>query len=115
MKLRKMEFHPVGDAIWLDYDPEAVLGADSKIVLPGNVKMPPFVICGVLAVGPEVKQVRRGERVIVNSGQVMKIVVEREDNYFAKEAMCVAVVREMEFGKVAGGVVDFGSKPDSTN
>lgn len=91
MKLLTKSFVPVGEAIWLHYE-----APKSNIILPHNAKLPPFFECEVLEVGPEVKEVKKGDRVIVNSVAITTIKLDGTDYFFTKQAQVVAVVRGLE-------------------
>ena len=97
MKLKTRNYVPVDTTLWLDYDAEDALG-DSKLVLPGNAKLPPFVKCEVLAAGPQCKQVKAGDTVLINSVSITRIKLAGEpDTFFTKEPQVVAVIGEMSF------------------
>lgn len=93
MVLKTKTYEPVGDAIWLEYDVEA-LSQGSNLVMPGNMKLPPFVEAEVMAAGPKCLQVKKGDVVIVNSSVMTQIkVVGEEPVLFTKEGQVVAIVR----------------------
>lgn len=100
MKLMTKIFAPVGTAIWVAYNPEDAMAPGSKLILPGNARMPPFVECEVLEVGKECKEVKKGDRVILNSSPSaltpVKLAGDSSTYFFAKEAMVVALIKGME-------------------
>jgi len=91
IKLKTKSYAPVGDTIWVEVDLDAV--ADG-IVMPGTMKLPPFVHANVLAVGPKCVQVKAGDVVLVNSSTVTRMKVGQEpEALFTKEPQVVAVVK----------------------
>lgn len=89
MKLKTKSYAPVGEAIWLEWEPDDT----GEIVLHATgPKMPPFVEALVLAVGPLCKQVKDGDRVVVNSAVITKMKFDGQEIYFTKELQIVAVV-----------------------
>jgi len=92
MKLREKVYTPVASSVWLDVNLEDTY-APGKIVLPGSTQLPPFLEANVLAVGPKCEQIRKGDRVLLNSNAVMKVKVGSEEiQYFTLEDRVVAVL-----------------------
>ena len=92
MKLREKVYTPVASSVWLDVSLEDTY-APGKIVLPGSTQLPPFLEANVLAVGPKCEQIKKGDRVLLNSNAVMKVKVGSEDvQYFTLEDRVVAVL-----------------------
>lgn len=114
MKLQTKNYEPVDTTIWLDYDPDEILGG-SKLVLPHNTKLPPFVHATVLAAGPACKQVKDGDLVLVNSSTITRIKVGQEpDVFFTKEAQVVAIVKNHDITRngVGDKVIEFHGATD---
>src|SRR5580692_2628016 len=99
MKLQTKTYRPIDSTIWLDCDPDEILGG-SKLVLPHNTKLPPFVHATVLAAGPGCKQVKDGDVVLVNSSTITPMKVGSGPQvYFTKEAQVVAIVSEPDLSR----------------
>lgn len=98
MRLQTKIYAPVGEGIQIDWNPEQV--ANTIVLVNAPNKMPPFVEVDVVTVGPDVKQVKPNDRVIVNSGQITKMrpVQSEPELYFVKEIQCVAVITAPSFG-----------------
>jgi len=94
MKLREKTYTPVASSIWVDVDLEAAYNS-GKILLPNNTALPPFVEASVLAVGPKCTQIKRGDRIVLNSNAIMKIKVgSDETQLFTQEDRVVAVLAD---------------------
>ena len=92
MMLKEKSYTPVASSVWLDVNLEDTY-APGKILLPGNTQLPPFLEATVLAVGPKCAQLKKGDRVLLNSNALMKIKVGNEDTqYFTLEDRVVAVL-----------------------
>jgi hypothetical protein len=112
MKLQTKTYEPVDTSIWIDYDQESLV-KDSKLVLPGGMKLPPFCHAAVLAVGPKCVQVKAGDTVLVAAGTVMQMKVSGEpDVFFTQENKIVAIVRDAGINGVRHKVVEFAEKSD---
>lgn len=92
MKLITKQFTPTGETLWLDYDKEGQLGGDSKLVMPGSAKLPPFITARVIEAGPTTKQVKKGHTVLCNSVVVTEVKIDRETYYFTTENKIIAIV-----------------------
>lgn len=88
-KLMTRCYEPVGDSIWISVD----LPKPDRIVLPDNMKLPPFLEAEVLAVGPKCTQIKKGDTVLLNTVTIMPIKVEGETFMFTKEDRVVAISR----------------------
>jgi len=94
MKLREKVYTPVADSLWIDFNLEEMY-APGKILLPNNTALPPFIEVTVLAVGPKCTQVKKGDKILLNSNAVMKIKVGSEEpQFFTKEDRCVAILTD---------------------
>jgi co-chaperonin GroES (HSP10) len=94
MKLKEKVYTPVASSIWIDVDLEESY-APGKIILPNNTVLPPFIEANVLAVGPKCVQIKKGDRVLLNTNAVMKIKVGGEDTqFFTLEDRVVAVLTD---------------------
>jgi len=104
MKLITKQFTPTGETLWLDYDPDSVLGK-GPLVMPGSAKLPPFITAEVIEAGPLCKQVKKGDTVLCNSVVVTEVKLDREKYYFSTENKIIAIV------KPAGPVLVGDGKP----
>ena len=94
MKLQTKEYAPVGEAIWLDFDLDELTNG-SKLIMPNNAKMPPFIEATVLAAGPKCLQVKAGDRVLLNSVTITRMKVGSDPEVlFTKEDKIVAIVKD---------------------
>ena len=110
MNLQTKNYQPVDTSIWLDFDFDEVMG-NTKLILPQNTKLPPFVHAAVLAVGPECKQVRKGDTILLNASTIMRMKVGQESEvFFTKENMVVAIVGSVDLmrnGRSGEKVIEF--------
>ncbi len=98
MKLKTVEYRPVAESIWVGWEPEEA-GEGEVVATPGAPRMPPFVHVEVLAVGPKVMQVKKGDIVLVNAGTLTKMKVPGfDEQYFTMENKIVAVVEPIQPG-----------------
>ena len=94
MKLREKVYTPVADSLWIDFTLDEMY-APGKILLPNNTALPPFIEVTVLAIGPKCTQVKKGDKILMNSNAVMKIKVgSDEPQFFTKEDRCVAILSD---------------------
>lgn len=94
MKLLEKCYTPVADSLWIDFNREDIY-APGKILLPNNTALPPFIEVAVLAVGPKCTQVKKGDKILINSNAVMQIKIGKDEpQFFTKEDRVVAVLSD---------------------
>jgi chaperonin GroES len=86
-----VNIHPLADYV-VAQDEKAESKTASGLYLPDNAKEKPKT-AKVVAVGPTVKQVKVGDRIIYKSYSTTEVKVEREDYLLVKEEDVLATVK----------------------
>ncbi len=86
-----VNLHPLGDYIVAQGDTANERTA-SGLYLPNNAQEKPKTAT-VLATGPDVKQVKKGDRIIYKSYSTTDVKVEKEDYILVKEEDVLATVK----------------------
>jgi chaperonin GroES len=86
-----VNIQPLGDYV-VAQDEEAESKTASGLYLPENAKEKPKT-AKIVAVGPAVKQVKVGDRIIYKSYSTTEVKVERKDYLLVKEEDVLATVK----------------------
>lgn len=88
-----LKFRPVANHLILQYQRPGKVG---EIIMPIQMKALDTIICEVLAVGPDCKQVKAGERVLILTkalvGGPNGLLVEGQSVFVTQEQTVIAVV-----------------------
>jgi co-chaperonin GroES (HSP10) len=99
----RLKFQPTADFIQVKYQAETKVGG---VFIPGQAKPRDYVVVEVIAVGPDCKKVKAGDRVIISTngihGKADGILVDGVRVHFTQERVVLAVVDE-PVPKTSGG------------
>lgn len=75
-----------------DFVVMAIPETKSEIALPDGVQVNKEAYMVAIAVGPDVKNIHVGDRVVTLKGTVVGVSVEGKNYYMAKEELCMGII-----------------------